>query len=256
MTEQGGVTVNVPFDRDFYEALIAKRDAFSLVSRHEVPAGRGYGFRVEAGQAFRLVQAAAAQIIDTCFASAEDLREHHHSGTQVALEGTQVTRLTRVWSNPPWNRPLCTCIADTVRPAPNAANTREHAAHGAHCNPHLWTLYTGQHPRSCYDNLRAGFAQLGHSQRAIHDNQNLFQNTALDPVTSDYLLGEGNAQAGDYIEFYAETPLIVVISICPHGTGSIPIEDWDDGEVPVYPVLVEIRNTGVSPQAWPAPFLS
>ena len=251
MAEQAGVPITVPFDHAFYEGLIAKRDDFSLVSSHEVPAGRGYGFHVSAGQAFRLVQTAAAQIIDTCFANADDPREHHHSGTQVALEGTQVTRLTRVWSNPPWNRPLCTCIADTVRPRANASNTREHAAHGAHCNPHLWTLYTDQHPRSCYDNLRAGFAQRGYSQRAIHDNQNLFQNTALDPVTSDYLLGEGNAQAGDFIEFYAEVPLLVVISICPHGTGSIPIEDWDEGEVPVYPVQVEIFNTGVEPVPWP-----
>ncbi len=246
------VNISVPFDRDFYEGLMAKRESFRLVSREEVPAGRGYGFRVEAGQTFRLVELAAAQIIDTCVASAEDPREHFHSGTQVALEGTQVTRLTRVWGTPPRNRPLCTCIADTVRPAPNPSHAREHAAHGAHCNPHLWMLYTRRHPRSCYDNLRAGFAQLGHSQRAIHDNMNLFQNTALDPVTSDYLLEEGNAQAGDYIEFYAEISLAVVVSICPHGTGSIPIEDWDESGVPVYPIGVEIRETDVEPLGWPA----
>jgi len=245
----GGVPLELPFDRDFYTGLIARRDEFDLVSSHEVTRG-GYGFRVEAGQAFRLVQLEAAQILDVCYASAEDPREHHHSSTQMALEGTQVTRLTRVWSNPPWNRPLCTCIADTVRPVPNAAHTREHAATGSHCEGHMWMLYTDTHPRSCYDNLRAGFAQLGLGQRAIHDNHNLFQNTALDANHGGYLLDEGHSEAGDLIEFYAEIPILVSLSICPHGTAATAIEDWDRAEVPVYPIRVEILDTGVTPNPW------
>ena len=53
MAEQAGVPITVPFDHAFYEGLIAKRDDFSLVSSHEVPAGRGYGFHVNAGQGAR-----------------------------------------------------------------------------------------------------------------------------------------------------------------------------------------------------------
>lgn len=242
----------VPFNQTFYEELIAAHDRFKLVSSYLVaPPMTGYAFRVEAGQTFRMVEPEAAQIIDTCVFNGDDPTEHYHASTQVALEGTQVTRLSRVWGTPPRTRPLCTCIVDTVRPRANAGYTREHAAHGAHCNPHLWMLYTGRHPRACYDNLRAGLARLGLSQRSIHDNMNLFQNTALDPITSDYMLEEGNSQPGDYLEFYAEAPLIVAISICPHGTGSIPIGDWDEGEVAVYPLGIEIYDTGVKPLGWP-----
>ncbi len=251
MVEQGPLHLSVPFNAEFYRSLIAARDTFRPAWSHSVPRGAGYGFRVQAGQAFRLVQEEAAQILDTCFSNADDPREHYHATTQLALEGTQITRLTRVWGTPPQSRPLCTCTADTVRPQANPGHTREHGALTAHCNPHMWMLYSGTHPRTCYDNLRAGYAMLGLSQRSIHDNINMFQNTGLDPVTGDYPLRPGNAEAGDYIEFYAEVPLAVVISLCPDGAGAIPVEEWGQREVPVYPVRVEVYDTGVQPLGWP-----
>lgn len=243
--------LNIPFDRQFYETLIDARDSFRRVSTHTVPRGQGYAFRVEAGYTFRLTELEAAQIMDTCVFNADEPSEHYHASTQVALEGMQITRLTRVWSAPPNSRPLCTCIADSVRPRADVGHAREHTAVGAHCNPHLWMLYTGRHPRTCYDNLRAGLARVGLSQKFIHDNMNLFQNTAIDVTTGDYLLPPGNSESGDYVEFYAEVPLLVAISICPHGAGSVPIEDWREGEVKVYPIGVEIFETGITPRGWP-----
>lgn len=245
MPDAASSKLNVPFDRRFYERLIAARENFSLVSSHVVPRGTGYAFRVAAGQTFRLTQLEAAQIVDTCIFSGDDPTEHHSASTQAALEGMLVTRLTRVWSTPPHSRPLCTCIADSVRPKPSVHQAREHACVGAHCNPHIWTLYTREHPRTCYDNLRAGLARIGFSQRFIHDNLNLFQNTAIDPITGDYRLLTGNSEAGDYIEFYAEMPLIVAISLCPFGNGS-PVESLKDG-VDTYPIQVDVYNSGVQP---------
>lgn len=251
MIERDHVQLRVPYNTAFYKDLIARRDSFRLVWSHTVPRGTGHGFRVEAGQVFRLIQMEAAQILDTCISNAEDPTEHYHASTQLAMEGAQITRLTRVWGTPPRNRPLCTCLADTVRPRPNPGYTREHGALTGHCNAHIWMLYTATHPRNCYDNLRAGYAMLGLSQRYIHDNINMFQNTGLDPITSDYPLNPGNAEAGDYVEFYAEVPLLVVNSLCPDGAGTVPLSEWGKREIPVYPIRVEVYDTGVQPLGWP-----
>ena len=244
-----------PFDRDFYDRLLAARDGFTCIHQETIPAGRGHAFRVEAGQTFRLVMLEQSQIIDTSYWNADDPTEHYASGAQTWIEGLQITRLTRIWGTPPKSRPLATCIADTVRITPRQLPVREHAAHGAQCNPHLWAHYAGTHPRTCYDNFRAALAGVGLSQRRIIDNTNLFQNSALDPNTGDYLLGRGNAQAGDYIEFYAEIPLLVAISVCPGGSGDTieSPDDWGSSGVTVYPVGVELYDTGIEPLGWPYP---
>ncbi|MGH2974186.1 MAG: DUF1989 domain-containing protein [Solirubrobacterales bacterium] len=240
-----------PFDRSFYDAIFAKRDSFQPAWRHRVPAGNGYGFRVGAGQVFRLVVVEKAQIVDVCLLNVEDPTEHYAAGTQVAIEGTQLTRGTRVWGTPPASRPLACCTADTLRFRDSAEHTREHTSHGAHCNPHHWTLYADRHPRTCYDNLRAGMAMVGLGQRHIHDNLNLFEKSALDPNSGNYFLTKSDSAAGDYIEFYAEVPLLVVISLCPYGDGGEMEEDWRTTEIPLHPIDVEVLDTGIEPLPWP-----
>jgi uncharacterized protein YcgI (DUF1989 family) len=245
-----------PFDADFYDRLYGARGDFTAAWSHTVERGTGYGFRVEAGQAFRLVTVEQAQIIDLCLTSAEDPSEHYAAGTQMAWEGGFVTRGMRIWGTAPRSRPLAFCSADTLRVSGTATHARDHVSHGAHCNPHHWMLYTGTHPRTCYDNLRAGFALLGLGQRHVHDNMNLYQNTALDPHTGQYLEGVSDAVAGDYIEFFAEIPLLVVMSLCPQGSGADAIEGGDDDwvpyfDMPVFPIRVDVLDTGIAPLRWP-----
>ena len=242
-----------PFDRDFYDGLYRQRHSFSLASEHDTDR-TGYGFGVRAGQAWRLTLLQSAQILDVCMVNADDPRERFFSGTQMSNEGGKVTRGIRLWGNPPLSRPLATCIADTVRPRENARNTRDHYAYGAHCNAHLWHLYTGIHHRPCYDNLRYGFAMMGLSQYAVHDNINLFQKGAYDLFTGAHLVEESDSIRGDYIEFFAEIDLIVSVSLCPNGAGSDALrESWSDTgtAVPVYPIRVSILDTGLTPPAWP-----
>jgi uncharacterized protein len=216
------------------------------VFEHTIPAGTGYGLRVEAGQLFRLVTVEHPQIVDLCVANADDPSEHYAAGAQLALEGGFVTRGVRIWGTPPRSRTLAVCTADTVRWHDDGSFARDHVTHGAHCNPHHWMLYTGRHPRTCYDNLRAGMAMLGLGQRSIHDNMNLFQKTALDPHTGHYIERRSDAEAGDYIEFAALIALNVVCSLCPQG-GGVDLEREPDHDVPywdfpVFPVRVEVRE--------------
>ena len=244
-----------PLDRAFYDALVAARSGFSHAWEHTVPRGTGYGFVVRAGQAFRLTVVERAQIVDLCIANAHDPTEHYAAGTQLALEGGFVTRGNRIWGTAPTTRPLAFVTADTVRSRDDESLARDHICHGAHCNPHHWMLYTGTHPRTCYDNLRAGMAMVGLGQRHIHDNMNLFQRTAIDPHRGQHLLFASDAEAGDHLEFFAEIDLNVVLSLCPQGSGVDPtVGDAAVPyyELPVYPVLVGVYDTGVVPLPAPA----
>jgi uncharacterized protein YcgI (DUF1989 family) len=241
-----------PFDHEFYDRLVAARSSFTLVSEHLVePPKTGWGFRVEAGQAFRIVTVSEPQITDVCILNADDPREHYAAGTQLAIEGSWVTRKTRVWGTAPRSRPLCTCIADTVKQVDVARNVRHHVVYSAHCNPHHWTLYSGQHPRTCYDNLRSGMALMGFSQRHIHDNLNLFQKSGLDPLTGHFLVEGSETEAGDYVEFFAEVNLVVVMSLCPYGGGAVEPDDWAGADIPVFPLAVRIYDTPATPLGWP-----
>jgi uncharacterized protein YcgI (DUF1989 family) len=239
------------FDHDFYEQLVADRDSFELVSEYTVePPQTAYGFAVEAGQAFRIVTVEQAQITDVCILNRDDPSEHYAAGTQLELEGSYVTRLTRIWGTAPRTRPLCTCIGDSVKTIDIAANVRHHVAYSAHCNPHHWMLYAGRHPNTCYDNLRAGMAMVGLSQRLIHDNLNLFQKSGLDPLTGHFLVEASDAERGDYIEFFAEAPLFIIMSLCPYAGGDLDPAGWPGVEIPVYPLRAEILSTGRSPKGW------
>ena len=130
-----------PFDEEFYVGLVAKRRSFALAFEHEMPRGTGYGFRVQAGQVWRLLALEGANALDVCVMNSDDPTEHYAPGTQPAIEGAQITRLTRIWGTPPRSRPLCTCITDTVRWLDNPAHMRDHVAHGAHCSPHSSMQY-------------------------------------------------------------------------------------------------------------------
>jgi len=242
-----------PFDRTFYENLVSRRGEFQTLASKDLDT-TGYGFAVRAGQAFRLTLLGGPQIIDICFVTASDPTEHFFTGAQMAIEGGRVSRFTRLWGTPPRSRPLATCIADSVRVTPNLRRTRDHFSYGAHCNAHLWHLYTGVHHRPCYDNLRYGFAMLGLHQRYIHDNVNLFQKGGYDPFTGAHLIDASDAGAGDLVEFFAEIDLMISISLCPNSGGSDALrESWSESgpNDPVYPVRVETLKTGVSPLGWP-----
>jgi len=250
VADRGALNLSLPIDTDFYCELASCRDSFTEVFEHVIPRGEGYGFRVEAGHTFRLTTMERGEALDLCIYNADDVTERYASGTQIAVEGGAIGRFTRIWGTPPRSRPLCTCIAETIRHRGNAHHMREHIAHAAHCNPHHWLLYTGTHPRTCYDNLREGLAMLGLGQRHIHDNVNLFWKTAIDSCTGHYVFEPSDAEDGDCIEFYAELPLLVSISLCPYGDGSVEPDGWAEAEVPVFPLKLELFDTRVAPRAW------
>ena len=72
---------------------------------------------------------------------------------------------------------------------------------------------------NCYENLCASVVPYGLSSNAIHDNLNLFQKTLL---TSDGMLRtvRSDARLGDFVDFFAETDVLLAAALCPRGSGA------------------------------------
>jgi uncharacterized protein len=241
----------LPFDTAFYEALAERHKRFERVSRTIVPRNTGYGTSVKAGQTFRLEMIEGAQIIDLDIFTADDPTEHYSAPTQIWAEGGHIGAMTQIWGNAPRSRPLATVVADRIPFHDEGEGLRDHKAYGAHCNPHDWLLFAGFLPNTCYDNLRAACAMVGLTQRAIHDNLNLYMKAALDPTTGRHLNVTSDAIVGSYIQFFAETDLLIAFSLCPYGDGSVVPEDWATTPVPQHPVALEIADSGTKPLPWP-----
>ncbi len=240
----------LPFRADFYHRLAAAHAGFPVVDRTIVPANRGHGFRVRAGQTFRFEMIEGAQILDVDLFAAHDPAEHYSAATQLWLEGGRVSTMTRIWGTPPRTRPLATVIADRITVRDVGCGYRDHKSYGAHCNPHHWILFAGRVPNTCYDNLRAGCGMVGLGQQAIHDNLNLYMKAAMDPQTGQHLNVVSDAVAGDYVQFFAELDLLVVVSLCPYGDGSVVPSDWATTPIAQRPIVVELADSGVSPLRW------
>jgi uncharacterized protein YcgI (DUF1989 family) len=183
-----------------------------------------------------------AQILDVDLFSANDPSEHFHAPTQLWLEGGRVAPFTRIWGTPPRSRPLATVIYDRIEFRDVGSGYRDHKCYGAHCNPHPWAHFAKYQPNTCYDNLRTGSAMVGLGQRDIHDNLNLYMKAALDSATGKHLNIASDARAGDYIEFFAEIDLLVAVSLCPYGDGSVVPDDWATTPVPRFPIVVQISQ--------------
>ena len=242
-----------PMNREFYIELASRSDTFPLVRSDVVPPGEGFGLRIEAAQTIRMVMMERANMLDVCIYNADDPSEFYNSGAQAAIEGGRLLPFVRVWGTPPRSRPLCTVLRDTVPQRPTRHPTFEHNSHAAHCSQHTWTVHGRSHSRTCYDNLRQGLAMLGLHQRYIHDNVNLFYKLGIDPATGHYVQEPSDAEDGDYIEFFAEIPLLVVISICPWGDGTVTPTGWGDNRGLVSPLKLEVRDSAVAPLGWPYP---
>lgn len=69
----------------------------------------------------------------------------------------------------------------------------------------------------------------------------------MDPRTGHHLNVVSDAVAGDYIQFFADVDLLVVVSLCPYGDGSVVPIDWATTRVAQRPIAIEIAASGALP---------
>ncbi len=163
----------------------------------------------------------------------------------MVLEGVHMKKLSRLWSTMPKFRPMATVLEETVS---SRGSPPHNIALGSFCTTESWELFTGMKGHnSCYMNGLQAIEPFGLSEYDLHDNLNVHMYVKIDGNTGDVSVEKTQCEKGDYIEFYAEIDLLVVLSVCPEGDGS----SLRSGEITVRPLEVEVYDTYVEPKPFP-----
>ena len=210
----------------------------------------GRAIDVVAGQVLRISQPGKrGNIVDIMMLNSDNLDEHNHMPTQFLFEGLLVNKYTRVWSGQPWTRPLATCIEDATDTSYLPKGYGHHFFFG-HCSSELVETAEGRlNASSCHSNFLQAAQSRGLGEEVARlENFVVFQPASIRPnPEGTQVQGYGDVplqtKQGDYVDFYAERNLLVLISLCPCGDQSA---SWKD--VWLTPMKVQVLDTGTKPQ--------
>ncbi|WP_436933811.1 DUF1989 domain-containing protein [Halovenus marina] len=178
-----------------------------------VPAESARSYRVDAGQRFRIVAHEGPQVCDAVFVGADDHSLTYSSDLSVLfnqLQGTgDMNQIETLYSRPPGMEPMLRVTADTIG--------HHFPWAGGMCSSYLYEVRDGDsdHP-NCADNLLAALNEQGLGLTRVPEVFNIGMNVVVEDDEIQYRPPE--FERGDYIEFEAETDLIVAISACPNDT--------------------------------------
>jgi len=239
-------------------AMRARRGTMTKIGEVHVPPRDARCFHVPAGGAFRITSVEGPQVGDLNLWHAEDLSERFYSGKTRALHGTHLTTGDRMWSAFPHLRPLATVIEDTLSwYGIDAFGGSVHDVIGTRCDPYTHALLTGgdQYHNCCHSNLTRAMAKetglpLQDAEVHVHDVLNVFMCTGFTRDTGQYFMKASPVRPGDYLEFFANLPLLGALSACPGGDCSA---EHSSDAAACYPLLVEIFGAPSDMEPWPEP---
>ena len=247
MTGLKDISETIPryrMDKAFYDRVKASPKR-KLVDKFTIPPHSGRGAVVKGGQAFRVVNTEGPQVGDVALWNAHNYKEQMSSARTWQMAGYVIRPFSRVWSDAPWLRPMVTCTEDTVVTLPKGSDFHHHFAQ-THCCTEFMEARTGRPGlNSCHLNLLQAIEPFGLKEENIRDNLNVFNKFRIDQATGKVYGAGADSKPGDFIEFYAEFDLLVAISNCPNGDGSVHYASK------ILPLDVEIYDTGITPQVFP-----
>ena len=234
------------------------RSGMTNTSETIVPPREARTFDVPAAHIFRIVCMEGPQVGDLNLWNAANLSESFYSGKTRALNATHVSAGDRLWSTPPYLRPMATITRDTLDwYGFDADGAGVHDVIGTRCDPYTNLLLTGDdYHHCCHSNLtRALAARTGLSLRDaeshVHDVLNVFMCTGFTHDSHRYFMKASPVSPGDFIEFFAEIDLIGALSACPGGNcGATHSSD----AAQCFPLKIEIfRPRAEALQGWRPP---
>lgn len=222
----------------------AARPEAQKVSEVLVPARDAACFEVPAGHFFRISSVEGPQVGDLNLWNREDLTEQFYSGKTRALHGTHITTGERMWSSFPTMRPMATVVEDTLGwYGIDEFGGSVHDVIGTRCDPYTGNLLAdSQYHHCCHSNLTRALADhvglsLQEAEPYVHDVLNVFMCTGFTRDTGQYFMKASPVRPGDYLEFFAEIPLLGALSACPGGDCS---SEHSSDAASCHPMLVEV----------------
>ena len=204
-------------------------------------------FEVKKGQFFRIESIEGPQVGDLNIFKDDNLDEKFYSGKTRALYGTHLSTGDRMLSNFPYLRSLATITWDTLDwYGYDKDGGSVHDVIGTRCDPYTSKLLSdSEYHYCCHSNLTRALVnkkriKIDEAEKLIHDVLNVFMCTGFTNDTKQYFMKSSPVRPGDYLEFFAETDLLGVLSTCPGGDcGS----EHSSDNVKCYPLKVSIWST-------------
>ena len=201
-------------------------------------------FKVKAHGFFRIESVEGPQVGDLNIFQADNLDEKFYSGKTRALYGTHISVGDKMFSSFPYLRSLATITWDTLDwYGYDKDGGSVHDVIGTRCDPYTSKLISGKdYHHCCHSNItRALVKEKGLSkdevEKIVHDVLNVFMLTGFTNDTKQYFMKSSPVRPGDFLEFFAETDLLGVLSTCPGGDcGS----EHSSDKAKCYPLKVSI----------------
>ncbi|KAI8464882.1 MAG: hypothetical protein J3K34DRAFT_525824 [Monoraphidium minutum] len=220
----------------------------ALVSELTIPARDGRAWVVKAGQLWRITCTEGPQVADmNVWALANPKKERFYTSKTRQLHASHLKVGDRLWSCFPYLRPLATITGDSLAYGIDGDGAGVHDVIGSRCDPYTnWMLTGGANMDvCCHSNLTRAVAPHGLGEEDVHDVLNVFMCTGFTRDTNQYFTKPSPVRPGDYIEFLAETDVLVAASTCPQGDVSVAC---GTGRAPTcYPLGVQVFQP--SPEA-------
>ena len=181
-------------------------------------------FEVKNGDFFRIESIEGPQVGDLNLFQSSNLDEKFYSGKTRALYGTHLSVGDKMYSSLPYLRSLATITWDTLDWYDyDEDGGSVHDVIGTRCDPYTSKLLSGNdYHYCCHSNLTRALVNeknidIKEAEKIVHDVLNVFMCTGFTNDTKQYFMKASPARPGDYLEFFAETDLLGVLSACPGG---------------------------------------
>ena len=204
--------------------LHSARNSLKNIGEIIIPPRDAKTFEVKKGQFFRIESIEGPQVGDLNIFQADNLEEKFYSGKTRALYGTHLSTGDRMLSSFPYLRSLATITWDTLDwYGYDKDGGSVHDVIGTRCDPYTSKLLSDENYHyCCHSNLTRALVnekgiKLGEAEKLVHDVLNVFMCTGFTNDTKQYFMKSSPVRPGDYLEFFAETDLLGVLSTCPGG---------------------------------------
>tara|TARA_B100000767_G_scaffold119510_1_gene114022 strand:- start:158 stop:1021 length:864 start_codon:yes stop_codon:yes gene_type:complete len=227
--------------------LLKARNSLKNIDETIIPPRDAKTFNVKKGQFFRIESMEGPQVGDLNIFQLDNLEEKFYSGKTRALYGTHLSTGDKMLSNFPYLRSLATITWDTLDwYGYDKDGGSVHDVIGTRCDPYTSKLLSDvDYHYCCHSNLTRALVnekgiKLDVAEKLVHDVLNVFMCTGFTNDTKQYFMKASPVRPGDYLEFFAETDLLGVLSTCPGGDcGS----EHSSDNVKCYPLKVSIWST-------------